>query len=97
VAVDKRELQQTYMRPRNFQILLYGINLGSDPDVYSFWHSSQAKDPGINLSGYSSTDADRALETARIKNDAQIRAGKYDTFLKAWNADAPAAILYQSS
>jgi peptide/nickel transport system substrate-binding protein len=95
-TAERTELQQTYMRPRNFQMLLYGVNIGPDPDVYSFWHSSQAKDPGVNLSGYSSDDADRALEAGRIKADPLIRIGKYDAFLKAWNADAPAAVLYQS-
>ncbi|GAC1369350.1 MAG: peptide ABC transporter substrate-binding protein [Candidatus Saccharimonadales bacterium] len=96
-SVSRDQLQQTYMRPRNFQMLLYGINLGSDPDVYSFWHSTQAKDPGVNLSGYTSIDADRALEAGRLKSDPQVREGKYDAFLKAWNADMPAAVLYQSS
>ncbi|HEY2003972.1 MAG TPA: ABC transporter substrate-binding protein [Candidatus Saccharimonadia bacterium] len=96
-AVDQNELQQTYMRPRNFQMLLYGVNLGSDPDVYSFWHSSQAKDPGVNLSGYSSLDADSALESGRVKSDPLVRQGKYEEFLKAWDADAPAAVLYESA
>lgn len=95
ITVDRDQLQQTYMRPRNFQMVLYGMNLGSDPDVYSFWHSSQTKDPGVNLSSYSSSEADRALEAARIKSDSQIRIGKYDTFLKVWNADMPAAVLYE--
>ena len=90
------DLQQTYMRPRNFQLLLFGFNIGADPDVYAFWHSSQAKDPGINLSGYSSPAADAALESARIKTDPALRAAKYEVFLKAWNTDAPAAVLYQS-
>lgn len=96
-AVSREELQQTYMRPRNFKMLLYGVNVGSDPDVYSFWHSTQAKDPGVNLSGYSSVDADRALEAGRIKSDPLVRQGKYDAFLKAWNTDLPAAVLYQSA
>lgn len=96
VTTDREQLQQTYMRPRNFQMLLYGLNLGADPDVYSFWHSSQAADPGINLSAYKSTDTDRALEAGRIKSDPLVRLGKYDAFLKAWNADAPAAVLYES-
>jgi peptide/nickel transport system substrate-binding protein len=96
VLADKSELQQTYMRPRNFQILLYGVNLGADPDVYSFWHSSQAKDPGVNLSGFNSTESDRALEAGRIKTETIVRAGKYDTFLRVWNAATPAAVLYQS-
>jgi peptide/nickel transport system substrate-binding protein len=95
-AVDLDQLQQTYMRPRNFQMLLYGINLGSDPDVYSFWHSSQAVDPGINLSAYNSPDADHALEAGRIKSDPLVRLGKYDAFLRIWDADAPAAVLYQA-
>jgi peptide/nickel transport system substrate-binding protein len=96
ITANSDELQQTYMRPRNFQMMLYGVNLGSDPDVYSYWHSSQAQDPGVNLSGYNSTDTDRALEAGRIKNDPDVRTAKYDAFLKAWNADAPAAVLYQS-
>jgi peptide/nickel transport system substrate-binding protein len=95
-TAERTELQQTYMRPRNFQMLLFGINVGADPDVYSFWHSSQAKDPGVNLSGYNSPDADRALEAGRVKTDKQVREGKYDAFLKAWDADSPAAVLYQS-
>jgi peptide/nickel transport system substrate-binding protein len=78
-------------------MLLYGVNIGPDPDVYSYWHTSQAKDPGVNLSGYSSNDADRALEAGRIKTDEQVRQGKYDAFLAAWNPDAPAAVLYQSA
>jgi peptide/nickel transport system substrate-binding protein len=94
--VQLDDLQQTYMRPRNFQMLLFGINVGADPDVYTYWHSSQAKDPGVNLSGYSSAAADAALEAGRIKTDPDIRRAKYDVFLKAWNDDAPAAVLYQS-
>jgi ABC-type transport system substrate-binding protein len=47
------------------------------------------------LSQYNDADADKALETARIKSDPKARAAKYDTFLKDWNADAPAAVLYQ--
>ncbi len=96
ITVNQDELQQTYMRPRNFQMLLYGVNLGADSDIYAYWHSTQAKDPGVNLSGYASGDADKALEAGRIITDARVRLGKYDSFLKAWNNDAPAAVLYQT-
>jgi peptide/nickel transport system substrate-binding protein len=96
-TADRDELQQSYMRPRHFEMLLYGVNIGSDPDVYSYWHSTQAKDPGVNLSGYSSNDADRALEAGRIKSDPAVRQGKYEAFLKAWDADAPAAVLYETA
>jgi peptide/nickel transport system substrate-binding protein len=95
-ATGREQLEQTYMRPRNFQMLLYGINVGADPDVYAYWHSSQATDPGVNLSHYNSADADRALEAGRIKTDALVRMGKYRAFLQAWDADAPAVVLYQT-
>lgn len=94
-AVIRSDLEQSYIRTRKYQMLLYGINLGADPDVYAFWHSSQIKDPGLNLSSYNSPEADKALEAGRIKTDIQIRKGKYLAFLKAWNSDAPAIVLYQ--
>ena len=95
-TMDLDQLQQSYLRPRNFQLVLYGVNVGVDPDVYAYWHSSQAKDPGVNISGYQSADADRALESGRVKSDLDVRRAKYDAFLKTWNADAPAVVLYQS-
>jgi peptide/nickel transport system substrate-binding protein len=94
-AVTRDELEQSYIRTRQYQMLLYGLNLGGDPDVYAFWHSSQTKDPGLNLSNYVSNDADRALEAGRIKQDVAIRKAKYHAFLKAWNADTPAVVLYE--
>lgn len=79
-------------------MLLYGINIGSDPDVYSFWHSSQA-DPNsivrLNLSEYESPIADEALEGGRSRVDPIVRADKYADFLSAWVADVPALGLYR--
>ena len=95
VKVDVDELQQSHIRPRNYDILLYGVNLGPDPDVYSFWHSSQVNDPGLNLSQYSSTKADRSLESGRTVSDEQTRAVKYDGFLAAWAEDIPAIVLFR--
>lgn len=94
VAASTDDLQQRYIRPRNYDILLYGINLGADPDVYGFWHSSQAADPGLNLSGYSSADADKYLESGRIVRDPVTRAAKYQKFEAIWAADVPAIFLY---
>lgn len=94
-AVSLTDLQQSYLRSRHYQLLLYGENIGADPDVYPYWHSSQISDPGLNLSQYQSTAADRAMEAGRILTDPAVRAAKYDAFLKAWNADQPAAVLYE--
>ena len=83
------------IRPRNYDILLYEIELGSDPDLFPYYHSSQAKDNGLNLSNYNSTIASDALLAARRTMDKTIRNAKYLTFLKAWVEDAPAIGVYQ--
>ena len=92
--VDESDLQQSYIRPRNYDALLYGINIGADPDVYSYWDSSQATDPGLNLSVYNSPQADRALEAGRILNSTPERTAKYRSFVQAWVGDTPAVMLY---
>jgi peptide/nickel transport system substrate-binding protein len=94
-AVSLTELQQSYLRPRNYQLLLFGENIGADPDVYAYWDSSQRSDPGLNLSEYNSSAADQALEAGRILNNPAERNVKYNSFLKAWDGDEPAAVLYE--
>lgn len=94
LEVDQVSLQQSYIRPRHYDAILYGINMGGDPDVYAFWHSSQASDPGLNLSSYSSTAADKALESGRTIRDSATRAVKYRSFINTWVQDTPAVMLY---
>lgn len=94
VAVPLNELQQNYIRPRNYDVLLYGQDVGIDSDMYAYWHSSQAADPGLNLSQYANTEADKFLETGRNAKDATYKNGRYATFLQLWTKDIPAIILY---
>lgn len=89
---------QSYILAHNYDVLLYGINIGPDPDVYPYWHSSQAdvRSQGrLNLSEYKSAVADSALEAGRTRIDEKLRAAKYKPFLEAWRADAPAVGIYQ--
>jgi peptide/nickel transport system substrate-binding protein len=82
----------------DYDLFLYGISIGADPDVYAYWHSSQIskKNPiHLNLSEYKSTTADLALEAGRSRLDPKLRAVKYQPFLAAWQKDAPAIGLYQ--
>lgn len=81
----------------DYDALLYGISIGPDPDVFAYWHGTQA-DPSartrLNFSEYKSLQADRALEAGRSR-DSALRAIKYRPFLEAWRNDAPAVVLYQ--
>ena len=94
VTVDGYSLQQNYIRPREYDILLYGQDMGGESDVYSFWHSSQAADPGLNISAYSNPKADSLIDQARLGKDPVYRDKKYQEFISTWAADAPALLLY---
>jgi peptide/nickel transport system substrate-binding protein len=93
--VKPEDIQQNVIIPRAFDVLLYELAIGKDPDVYAYWHSSQANDRGFNISGYKSTQADDALEGARSRADEALRVAKYRTFIQRWLADVPAIGLYR--
>ncbi|MDP3991080.1 MAG: peptide ABC transporter substrate-binding protein [Candidatus Nealsonbacteria bacterium] len=89
------QLTQDFIKPRNYEMLLFGEVLGQIPDPFPFWHSSQIKDPGLNLAKYDNSKADILLETARVSQDEQIRAEKYNQLQNIIIADSPSVFLYQ--
>ena len=68
---------QTVLQPRDFDVLIYRLVLGGDPDVYAYWHSSQATSDGLNFSNYSNVVADDALSGGRSKAAGKYRADRY--------------------
>ena len=81
--------------PRNYDVLVQELNTGADPDVYAYWHSSQANPRGLNFSNYNNIISDEFLESAR-NTSFDIRQSKYDLFSKQWFDDVPAIGLYQT-
>jgi peptide/nickel transport system substrate-binding protein len=95
---DNSELQTSIVGNHDYNILLDGINIGVDPDVYAYWDSTQASITSqghLNLSEYKSSAADQAIEAGRTRADATIRTVKYKAFLTQWDKDLPALGLYQ--
>ncbi len=80
---------------RNYDILLYEVELGANPDLLVYYHSSQATQTGLNLSNYNSSVADDLILSARETADENIKKQKYEAFLLRWLDDAPAIGLYQ--
>jgi len=87
---------QDILQPRHYDVLLYQLTIGGDPDVYAYWHSSQAAS-GLNFSNYKSSISDDALSSARSRIEPNLRNAKYITFANQWLADAPAIGLYQAT
>lgn len=85
------------VRPRDYDILIYEVDLGVSADPFVYYSSLQAGEAGWNLSNYSNSLADDALISARMTASAKMRKTKYESFLKLWARDVPSIGLYQST
>lgn len=90
------ELEQSALRPRDYEALLFSENIGADPDPLAFWHSSQRADPGLNLAMFSNKEADTLLVAARGNSDPSFRDKQYKRFQEIVADDIPAVFLVNS-
>ncbi len=88
------ELKEDFIRPRDYEVLLFGQSLNIIPDLFSFWHSQQRRHPGLNLSKYENPKADNLLEEIRKTLDPKIRKEKYSSLQDILIEDAPAVFLF---
>lgn len=82
---------------RNYDILVYEIGLGPDPDVFAYYHSTEANMNGHNLSNYKNVVVSDLVLSARSTMDVNLRSKKYERFMEYFNDDVPAIGLYQSN
>lgn len=82
----------------SIEAVIIGWALGTEPDPYSIWHSSQIPDPATKKTGFGFTafrnpEVDKALEEGRnpTNGDCSIAARKknYETFNKILNEEQP--------
>ena len=88
------DLERDIIKPREYEALLFGEILTKIPDPFPFWHSSQKRDPGLNLSLYSNKNVDTLLEQARKESDKSKRAASYGEIQTILLGDVPAIFLY---
>lgn len=92
-AAVGQDFTQTYLQPRNYDVLLDELMIGADPDVFAYWHSRGL----LNFANYSDPRSDDALISARGRVDTELRNVKYKAFAKQWLNDVPAIGIYQSN
>ena len=96
-ATSGQGFVQSVLQPREYDVLVNELAIGADPDVFAYWHSSQANSSGLNFSNYSSPVSDDALLSGRSRTEQDLRDEKYKSFARQWLLDAPALGLYQSN
>lgn len=93
-TLSQVDLQQNVIRPRDYEALLFGQASMLNPDPYSFWHSTQKIDPGLNLAYFEDGRADELLLSARETLDEGKRAELFKEFQTIVKREHPAIFLY---
>ena len=91
------DLNQSVIKDRDFQALLFGTITQNPSDLYAFWHSSQRTYPGLNISNYVSKKLDTNLETLRTSEDELARISAYDEVKKEFSEEVPGIFLFAPS
>lgn len=91
-----KQLMDEVIKPRAFDVLLFPQKFSADPDPFLFWHSSQVKDPGYNLTGYKDQEADRLIADARTTTDKKVREENYQKFNQLILSKFPVIFLDQT-
>jgi peptide/nickel transport system substrate-binding protein len=92
---EQTDLVQSVIRPRDFSILLFGLDTSRSQDLYPFWHSSQQDDPGLNIAQYTNLSVDELLSTARTATEESDRIAALIAASDIINEERPAIFLFQ--
>ncbi len=88
------DLNQNIIRPRKYDVLLFGEVVSENADLYPFWHSSERLDPGLNVAMYTNLKVDKILENLRQTINPTDQENLYQNFETQIATDRPAIFLY---
>ncbi len=88
------DLLQAVIRPRDFEALLFGLDMSRAVDLYPFWHSSQREDPGLNIAQYANIEVDRLLTSARTASTTEARDAAVAAATGILTREVPAIFLF---
>jgi peptide/nickel transport system substrate-binding protein len=83
------------MTARRFTLTLRTFAPLTDPDLFAWWHSTQAAE-GANAAGLVDREIDRLLEQSRTTLDLTRRIETTNALAERWAALLPSLPLYQS-
>jgi peptide/nickel transport system substrate-binding protein len=94
IILSPTDVTNEVIKTRNYQMIIFGNILRNNPDIFSFWHSSERFYPGLNLSLYENKKVDTLLESARKDLDDVSRLEDLSKLQKLITEDRPAIFLY---
>lgn len=83
-----------FVHKGRYDAVILGWNILDDPDLFNVWHSSSAKENGLNFVYYKNTELDELLEKGRSMVDRDARKIVYDEVQEILHEDQPYIFLY---
>ncbi|QQS60990.1 MAG: hypothetical protein IPN70_03815 [Candidatus Moraniibacteriota bacterium] len=96
-VLPDHDLFNNYMKPREYDSLLYAHMTTFIPDISPFWHSTKTKDPGLNFSVYKNDELDGFLDTLLISQNDEERKKASEGTTRIFAEESPALYLYSPS
>lgn len=94
IKLNPSDINEDVIKNRNYQMLIFGNILKNNPDIFSFWHSSEKFYPGLNLSLFQNKKADESIEKIRKETDAQKRISEVGNLQEIIESEQPAIFLF---
>lgn len=94
ILLNPNDLSNEVLKTRNYEMILFGNILKNNPDIFSFWHSTQRFYPGLNLALYENKKVDGILESFRKDFDENTRKEELIKLQQLISADNPAIFLF---
>jgi peptide/nickel transport system substrate-binding protein len=83
-----------YLKKRRFEAVVMGFGVGTDPDQYVIWHSSQMGPDQMNRLSFSNPEVDTLLEDGRASCHEAQRVTYYQRFQQVLAEEQPMIFLY---
>ncbi len=94
IILNPSDISEDVIKNRNYQMLIFGNVLKNNPDIFSFWHSSEKLYPGLNLSLFQNKKADESIEKIRREMDAEKRMSEVENLQEIITSEQPAIFLF---
>lgn len=83
------------IKTRDYDMLFFGQIINHESDLYSFWHSSQISDTGLNIAMYNNRKVDSILESiVKEKMSEGELSENYSALREEFQKNIPAILIY---
>jgi peptide/nickel transport system substrate-binding protein len=93
-SMDFNSLSPRMVAGTDFELGLIGLSIASDPDVFTYFHSSEADKGNFNMARYEDAEMDALIEASASEMDAAARKEIFYAINTKLNNDLPFLWLY---